>query len=507
MRRILAVLLLLLMILPGAAAEGASVEEAYAALGQKTEIRYYLPENGQASIILTDMAGTPVKEILPARNLLGGTHILSLEEGYFDALPAGDYRLVLAWEGSKAAGILHMGNTYQAADGLYAQETPAADSPVMQDAPAVPAVPADSGDAAENSAPTAITPALRSTYTADHKACYWCTPMDIADEEAVWAMLTAPVTVVDINQREQALLYAEPDTASEAIAVITGASQAVHVLEERNGWTLVEAYSSSFHDSKVKNWNAFVAGYIQSSKLKKVTVNQDYGIVIDKLTQRLYLFHEGHMMAELLVSTGLYNDRQPYNETRSGEFLIISRVGDFKSDELVCAMGLRFNSGDLLHEVPHTLNADGSKNYKKCESKLGTRASHGCIRVQRKRNADGINMRWLWDNIKVGTKLVVWEDYQGRQIVPPADDTPVYYNPDGGSSYHAAANCKGVKDQYLPLTALTYGELETEAFSRLTACDYCCPPMRKGEIEAINEEHLDSSPGEIMAFWVDEKKK
>ena len=187
--------------------------------------------------------------------------------------------------------------------------------------------------------------------------------------------------------------------------------------------------------------------------------------------------------------------------------MIISRVGDFKSDELVCAMGLRFNSGDLLHEVPHTLNADGSKNYKNCESKLGKRASHGCIRVQRARNADGINMRWLWDNIKVGTKLVVWEDYQGRQIPVPADDTPVFYNPNGGSNYHAAATCKGVKDQYLPLTEITYAALETAEFSKLTACTYCCPPRRIADIQAINEEHLHLSPGAVTDYHVDEKKQ
>ena len=337
--------------------------------------------------------------------------------------------------------------------------------------------------------------------TCGNPGCYWCTPMDITDEAAVWAMLTSPMTVIDAKQKEQVLLYAQPDAGSEAIAVITGASQGVHVLEDLdNGWTKVETYSSSFHDSKVKNWNAFVTGYIQSSKLKQTPVNQDYGIVIDKLTQRLYLFHEGKLMTELLCSTGLYNERQPYNETRSGEFMIVSRVGDFKSDNLVCAIGLRFNSGDLLHEVPHTLNADGSKNYKNCESKLGTRASHGCIRVQRLRNADGINMRWIWDNVKNGTKLVVWEDYQGRQITPPADSTPVYYNPKGGANYHRCATCYGVKDQYLPLTAFAYGELDSGEYAALTPCPYCCPPRRKAEIAAINEEHLKSSPGEIMAI-------
>ena len=349
----------------------------------------------------------------------------------------------------------------------------------------------------------AVTPACRSAYRPHHEACYWCTPMDIHDEDAVWAMLTSPITVVDAGQKEQVILYAEPDKNSEQLGVVTGASQAVHVLEKTgNGWTKVEAYSSSFHDSKVKNWNAFVTGYIPSNKLKTKNVNQEYGIVIDKLTQRLYIFHEGHLMSALAVSTGLYNDKQPYNETRSGEFVIISRVGDFRSDNLICAMGLRFNSGDLLHEVPHTKNGDGSKNYKTTEPKLGTRSSHGCIRVQRLKNADGINMKWIWDNIKTGTKIVIWEDYEGRQVEIPEDGTALYYNPDGGSYYHTTNECKGVKEKFWPkMTAFTYGELDDEAYKALTPCPNCQPPRRKAVLEEINEIHRSSSPGEVMSYW------
>ena len=478
MRRFFAFLLALLLAVPLALAEDARVEDCVLTPGQAPSIRYYLPEAGAASLVLTDAAGNKLRDILTPRSLPGGKHLLSLDVDYFDGLEAGEYRLVLSWAGGEAAGTLYAGD--------------AAPAGTPEPAPAETPMPAE---------PPVITPAYRSEHPCDHAGCYWCTPMDITDEAAVWAMLTAPMTVVDIKQKEQALLYAEPDAQSQAIGVITGASQGVHVLEERaDGWTLVETYSSSFHDSKVKNWNAFVTGYIQSAKLKKTAVNQDYGIVIDKLTQRLYLFHDGHLMTELLCSTGLYNERQPYNETRSGEFMIVSRVGDFKSDNLVCGLGLRFNSGDLLHEVPHTVNADDSKNYKNCEPKLGARASHGCIRVQRLRNADGINMRWIWDNIKNGTKLIVWEDYQGRRVATPADDTPVYYNPNGGSNYHRAETCAGVKSQYLPLTAFPYGELDTGAYAALTPCPYCCPLRRKSEIDAINAAHADASPGEIMAI-------
>ena len=86
-----------------------------------------------------------------------------------------------------------------------------------------------------------ITPAYRSGEHPGHENCFWCTPMDLSDENKIWAMLTAPVTVVDVDMMKQVVLYAEPDENSEPIGMITGQSQAVHVLEKReDGWSRIE---------------------------------------------------------------------------------------------------------------------------------------------------------------------------------------------------------------------------------------------------------------------------
>ena len=356
-------------------------------------------------------------------------------------------------------------------------------------------------------APTDITPAYRSEYRPNHENCYWCTPMSLDDEEAVWGMLTAPITVVDINMNKQTVLYDMPDESGEAVCMVTGESQALHVLEQYdNGWSLVETYSTSFHDSKVKNFNAFVTGYIQTKKLKQVNVNQNYGIIIDKLTQRLYFFKDGHLETSLAVSTGLYNSKQPYNETRSGEYLIIyTKTGALIDGNMHCDYALKFNADDYLHEVPYLKNADGTKNYKPYETKLGSRASHGCIRAQKNKNAGGYSMKVLAELIKERkdkncVKMVIWEDYEGRRVVIPDDSPPLYYNPNGGSMYHAVAECSSVKKKYLPLTHFTYGELDDAPYSRLTICPYCMPTPRKADLEAINQEHQDSSPGEVMSY-------
>ena len=337
---------------------------------------------------------------------------------------------------------------------------------------------------------TAFTPGCESCGKA---ACYWETPMDPMDEEAVWAMLTAPITVLEGDTRLQVKLRAAPDEDSAAIGEITRGSQGVHVLAHlENGWSRVECYSSSFEGSPTRAWNALLTGYVKTSMLKEVQVKQKYGFVVDKLDQRLYIYQEGKLLDVLAVSTGYGTEEKGYNESRSGEFLLYSLSGAFPSENLTCNYGIRYNAGDLLHEVPHIKQERGD-NYGYTEPYLGQRASHGCIRVQRKRTEKGINMRWIWNALydgQVNSRMVIWEDWQGRRIPEPAVDTPLYYNPQGGENYHDSPTCYGVKDRYEPMTAFTWGELEMAPYDELDACPYCVPPRRAREIAQINAEHM-----------------
>lgn len=329
-----------------------------------------------------------------------------------------------------------------------------------------------------------------SPYPSDGTLSYWTLPMDLSDEAAIWEVLTQPITVLKGNEKQAYKLRAEPDDKAEAVGEVTYSSQSVRVIKTLdNGWTLVESYSSSFHDSTVKAWGEMVQGYVKTSLLQTKKPSQKYGIIIDKLTQRLYVFADGKLFSQLLISTGLPNEKQPYNETQAGEYLIVSRVGKFVSEKLQCEMGLRFNNGNLIHQVPYVLRSDGSKYFGNTEPKLGTKASHGCVRVQKEKNSEGVNMAWLWSNLELNTKVLIWEDYQGRQLPIPSADTALYYNPNGGSYYHSDPNCPSVKSKYLPLTPFTYGQLEEAPFDSLTRCPACAPPMRESEIEAVNEAH------------------
>ena len=326
---------------------------------------------------------------------------------------------------------------------------------------------------------------------------YWTLPMDITDEKGIWEALTAPVTVVDpgepYNEKSQVLLRSEPDEKSMGVGEVTCVSQGVYVLEKGEEWTLVACYSSSFHDSETGNWNGLVQGWLPTAWLKEVTPNQEMGIVVDKLTQRMHVFMDGQLYATLLVSTGLANRRQPYNETRSGEYLLVSKVGGFRSDNMVCPLALRFNAGDMIHEVPYVRRENEETHavtqiYSVTEPRLGTKASHGCIRVQMKPTPEGVNQEWLWKHYQKNTKVMIWEDWQGRQIPEPAGDTVLYWNPKAGSgsAYHSADHCPG---DSRTLQAFYYSQLDEGNFAKLKPCLWCAPPLRTEKIAEINAQY------------------
>ena len=325
----------------------------------------------------------------------------------------------------------------------------------------------------------------------DYSLNAWTVPMDITDTEAVWTALTAPVTVLD-NGKDRAqvlqiVIRKEPDADSEGVGTVTMVSQGVHVLEWGETWSKIETYSSSFHNSAVLNWNTLVQGWVETKYLKTVTPNQHMGLVVDKLTQRLYIFRDGELFSTLLVSTGLANKKQPYNETRSGEFLIVSKVGGFYSDNMFCPRAIRFNAGDMLHEVPY-VSKNNNVDYSMTEPKLGVKASHGCIRVQRKTNPEGVNHKWLYNHYAANIKVLIWEDWQGRQIPVPEDDAVFWRNAVRDDYYHCSDHCPQLHTKNPK--QITYAELSAET-SKLRACPACGPVMKKEKLLAFNENYAE----------------
>lgn len=339
------------------------------------------------------------------------------------------------------------------------------------------------------------TPNENSAVLCDHEACFWKMEMGRMDEEAIWKVLTQPVTVLKGKQREQVRVLARPEAdCTDYTGVVTCASQALHVLERGDTWTLIEAYSSSEEGSAVKVFAEPFQGYVKTERLVEEQVDQTYGLVIDKLQQRLYVFKEGKLFTTMLCSTGFAKNKEHlFHETPAGEFLMVSWVGGFQAETLWCAYGIRINSGILVHEVPSREETDRNgvtfTSYARCERYLGEKASHGCIRVQRQLTPEGVNAKWLWDNLhrKPYTKVIIWDDLN-RELGYPSDDLPLYYNPKGGTNYHSQPTCSLVKDKYEPMTAFTYGELDTKPFSKLTPCPGCAPQPRREKVDELNEK-------------------
>lgn len=318
----------------------------------------------------------------------------------------------------------------------------------------------------------------------------WFGEFDPYDEETAWARLMQEITVLDVDQKERIYLSDGPNgqrkTNDEHRGFFYGASVGVKVLDEEDGWSKIQAYN---------DYDELEEGWVRPGRLKTVTPNQTWGMIIDKRTQRLYLYKEGKLVTELLVSTGIgTGSNEAYCETASGDFLLVSATGGFWSGNLWCDQAIRFNGGDLLHMVPAVYygdvvggTPDDTGDYRVCESALGSRASHGCIRVQREKNADGYNHQWIWNNLRSekNIKLIVWDD-DGRRLPEVDGGAPMYYNPDGGEMFHADQYCPGVKDRYLPLTETTYAALESYPFTKLTPCNACAAPQRPEVVRSWN---------------------
>lgn len=258
---------------------------------------------------------------------------------------------------------------------------------------------------------------------------YWSMTEGELDDAEIWRLLTQPITVFDngrIDPSGHTYLMENPDGTGRKIAQIHGLSQGLHVLGETNpyGYCLVEAYSNydpSYQPVKpdeIEHAFDLKRGYIRAEYLKTVQVSQTYGLLVDKLTQRMYLFRDGVRAAEFVISTGLVTNRKYFRETVPGEFTTIAYREGFWSDEVYSAYGIRYNGGSLIHEVPSYINEDGTRNHAPFERVLGTKASGNCVRVQRIANPLGLNQQWLYETLKNKDpygkqeryKVIIWDD-------------------------------------------------------------------------------------------------
>lgn len=231
-------------------------------------------------------------------------------------------------------------------------------------------------------------------------------PQDGLTDAELWTWMQRPLTVVDLKSTSHQKLYAEPSTKSKSLGTVHGQSQGVQILQApADGWVKVGAYN---HED-----GSWTEGYVQEDRLMTLPTDSDYGLLLDKRTQTLVVFHQGTRIGELKVSTGLVEKNKLYQETTAGAFFTLEHMSDFSLSGNNYDYVIRYDGGNLLHQCAYRMTKDW-KDFSIQSALLGTKASHGCVRIQNQPDENGLNAYWLWTHLPYHTKVLILDDPDAR---------------------------------------------------------------------------------------------
>ena len=223
----------------------------------------------------------------------------------------------------------------------------------------------------------------------------------------IWAAMQSPVFTADVAERTHQKIYLLPDKKSGVAGTIHGQSQAVDILAApENGFVLVGFYR---HEDA-----EYTEGYIPEDKLIPVTPNEHYGLLIDKRAQTLSVYRDGEKLTTLPVTTGRMVAGDTERETRAGAFVTTDRLVAFSSHGKSYEYPIGYDGGNLIHSVGYK-KVNGVKDFSEETALLGTKDSHGCVRVSAEPNAEGIDIFWLYTHIPYHTKVLVLDDADARR--------------------------------------------------------------------------------------------
>ena len=223
----------------------------------------------------------------------------------------------------------------------------------------------------------------------------------------IWEKMIAPAVVVDIRNTAHQKVFEQPDQDSRVLGTLHGQSQALSVLEIQKGWVRIQAWN---HET-----GAPVEGWVPENRLKVVQPQTQYGLLVDKKRQTLTLYENGVQIDTLLVSTGRMEKGKLYQETAAGSFLTDEHMSDYSTNGLKYDFVIRYDGGNLLHQIPYAWNESGKKDMIPGELFLGSKASHACIRIQEKPSPTGLNAYWFWTHLPYHTRVIVLDDPVERE--------------------------------------------------------------------------------------------
>lgn len=228
-------------------------------------------------------------------------------------------------------------------------------------------------------------------------------------DEAIWDIMMQPSAVINLRTAtSHQNVYAQPDKKSTVLGTLHGLSQAVQVIDIRDdGWVRIMAWN---HED-----GSQVDGYVPRDVLMMVEPNDEYGLLLDKNTQTMVVFYQGKRLTTLDVSTGLMAKDKLFRETPAGSYLTLEHMDSFSSESYHYEYPIRYDGGNLLHQLGMKKRS-GRKDFSEQTPQLGTKASHGCIRLPNQVNEDGVNAYWLWTHLPYHTRLIILDDPEQREL-------------------------------------------------------------------------------------------
>ena len=223
-------------------------------------------------------------------------------------------------------------------------------------------------------------------------------------EEEIWAIMMKPSVVIDDNGSSRRFgLYKVPKTGTRTESTLRCALQGLEVLDTDDTWAHVRAWRHE--DGKQ------VEGYYLLKKLTVYSPSPHYGVLIDKREQTLTLYHDGHAVGSVPVSTGLVTPGNSYRETPAGAFLTdVHNGSSFAQDGYRYEYQLRYDGGNFIHGVGY-VRESRVRDYSNNQKLLGQKASHGCVRVSvTLQEGCAFNMYWLWAHLPYHTRVIILDD-------------------------------------------------------------------------------------------------
>ncbi len=128
------------------------------------------------------------------------------------------------------------------------------------------------------------------------------------------------------------------------------------------------------------------------------TRSEDFRIEVDLGLQKVFIYYRDELIREMVSSGGEEETPTPTGEYTTIEKIKYSWIPRF---DVGAYYWIRFYGAYLFHSVP--FDEDGDIILEEY-GKLGSPASHGCIRLRLK------DAKWLYDNLPLGVKVLIYPE-------------------------------------------------------------------------------------------------